>query len=486
MPLIFPSVIGLTDLGGHLGRFAVQLDGGQSESLRQWYSFRWDLIPNLGTDLLMQLLAPILGLEPALKLIVIAIVGLQLTGFVLLARTAHGKVPVTALFALPLAYSFPFNFGFINFALSTALATFALALWIALGDAGQPAKRWLIFVPIACLLWICHLAGWALFCVFAGSDELIRQTKRGWRSLSLGVAIAALSCLLAPWLIKFSLQPAQAAIGEISGFFDFTMKFSFLLQVVRDRSMIWDIASAVLMLAAIGWFHSSTRFERHDGLALGVTIAFGLYLLVPHVLLGSYFADMRLVPMIMAISLIAVRPGENFPKHLANGLAIVGFVFVGLRFAGNGISLAIHDREFSQDLALLDAVPRGSQLVTLVERRCDTLGEWNSERRTHLAGYAIARRQAFGNDQWMIPGGQLLTVHNPAAGPFAKDPSQQVSDRSCEGWSSLEQAVSAMPASVPMMWVIGGEEPRSWPGWHEIRRSARAAVYSRDSIELQR
>ncbi|MFO3796683.1 MAG: S1C family serine protease, partial [Anaerolineales bacterium] len=35
-----------------------------------------------------------------------------------IAREVHGRIPPTALFALPLAYSYPFQFGFVNFALS--------------------------------------------------------------------------------------------------------------------------------------------------------------------------------------------------------------------------------------------------------------------------------------------------------------------------------------------------------------------------------
>ena len=102
----------LTDLGGHLGRFAVQIDAAQSHggsaSLRHWYSFHWHIIPNLGTDLLMQALAPHVGLEPALKVIVIAVAVLQAAGFLMLARVVHGHLPPTALLALPLVYSYPF------------------------------------------------------------------------------------------------------------------------------------------------------------------------------------------------------------------------------------------------------------------------------------------------------------------------------------------------------------------------------------------
>ncbi len=80
--------------------------------------------------------APIFGLELAVKLIVIAIPVLTVTGPALdRARgEVQGRIPATALFALPLAYSYPFQFGFVNFALAMALALNLFGcLWLRMG-----------------------------------------------------------------------------------------------------------------------------------------------------------------------------------------------------------------------------------------------------------------------------------------------------------------------------------------------------------------
>ena len=58
----------------------------------------------------------------------------------------HGRIPPTAFFALPFIYGYPFLFGFVNFALSVALAFLAFGLWLRLGrlgqnEASQPAVR---------------------------------------------------------------------------------------------------------------------------------------------------------------------------------------------------------------------------------------------------------------------------------------------------------------------------------------------------------
>jgi hypothetical protein len=97
-PLWWPGIPPLTDLPGHMGRYAVQLDGGNSADLARWYHFEWRWIGNLGVDLLVQILGPTLGVEAATKLVAIAIPMLTVAGFLAVAREVHGRVPPTAFF----------------------------------------------------------------------------------------------------------------------------------------------------------------------------------------------------------------------------------------------------------------------------------------------------------------------------------------------------------------------------------------------------
>lgn len=103
VPLLWPDVPPLVDLPGHMARYRVQLDGGAHPWLADWYDFRWQLIGNLGVDLLVVPLAKLFGLELAVKLIVLTIPALTVTGLLWIAREVHGRIPATALFALPLA-----------------------------------------------------------------------------------------------------------------------------------------------------------------------------------------------------------------------------------------------------------------------------------------------------------------------------------------------------------------------------------------------
>src|SRR6476646_6949980 len=73
IPLLYPPIPPLVDLFGHMGRYRVELDLANSPFLQRYYDYHWAAIGNLGVDLLIIPLGKLLGLEPALKLIILAI-----------------------------------------------------------------------------------------------------------------------------------------------------------------------------------------------------------------------------------------------------------------------------------------------------------------------------------------------------------------------------------------------------------------------------
>jgi hypothetical protein len=86
IPLLKPDIPPLVDLPGHMGRYRVQLDMGNVPWLGDWYVFQWSMIGNLGIDLLIVPLAPVFGLELAVKLIVISIPALTVLWLLWIAR----------------------------------------------------------------------------------------------------------------------------------------------------------------------------------------------------------------------------------------------------------------------------------------------------------------------------------------------------------------------------------------------------------------
>ena len=219
IPLLYPPIPPLVDLPGHMGRFAVQLAQGTSTPLHRYYAFEWELVGNLGVDLLVIPLSKLLGLEVAVKCIVIAIPALAALGIVAISREVHGRITPTALFALPLAYGYPFIFGFVNYCLSMSMALAAFALWLRMQRANWYWRRALLFLFIAPLLWVAHVAGWATLCLMCAASELVHQydLRRPWL-LSLGSAAfqgLALASPLALMLVWHSKATGASSAGWV-------------------------------------------------------------------------------------------------------------------------------------------------------------------------------------------------------------------------------------------------------------------------------
>src|SRR4028119_1625405 len=73
LPLLLPPIPPLIDVPGHMGRYKIALDLGQSPPLQAFYEFHWALVPNLGADLLVVPLAALFGLEPAVQIVALGI-----------------------------------------------------------------------------------------------------------------------------------------------------------------------------------------------------------------------------------------------------------------------------------------------------------------------------------------------------------------------------------------------------------------------------
>ena len=479
LPLVWPDIPPLLDLPGHMGRYRVQLDGASSPALQAYYLFEWRLIGNLGIDLLVMPLARILGLELAVKLIVLAIPPLTVAGFLWVAREVHGRIPPTALFALPFAYNFPFLFGFVNYALSMALAFLAFGLWLRLARLGRTRLRALVMVPVSLLLWICHAFGWGTLGVLAFSAELVRQFDRG-RGLFMSGFWAALHCLaLAPPMALMLLWRSEAG-GATGDFLNFDAKLDWLRMVLRDRWEIFDQASLALVGLVILWALVSRRIAFSRNLAASALFLTIVFMALPRIVFGSAYADMRLAPYLFAVALIAIRFPDGTGARLLKAVAAAALAFVVVRTSATTASMVLYDRSFDRELAALDHVPPGARLVSFVGRNCRE--PWGMSRMLHLPGMAIVRKHAFSNDQWTMAGAQLLDVRYREAWPFMRDPSQVVTPVPChrEVWLSANEAMAHFPRDAfDYVWTIDppAYDPAFAADLRPIWRSGRSALY---------
>ena len=496
-PLIWPSTPPLVDLPGHVGRYRVELDLHSSPSLQQFFEFKWAMIGNLGVDLLIIPAAKVFGLEPGVKLLVLLIPPLTTIGLLWVAREVHGGVPPTALFALPFVYGYPFNFGFINFALSMALALIAFALWLRLASPIKRRLRSALFVPISCAIWMAHAFGWGALGLLVWSSELVSARDSGRRWL-LAAAQAAVKCLpLAFPLLLMIVWRGAGVAGNTQGFFRPLLKVWAILAALRDRWLLWDCLGVGVALVLIGSALLDKHVEFSRRLAIPALALFGVFLVLPQRVFGSEYADMRLVPFLLMLAILAIRLREPVAPALNHRLALLGGLFLLLRLTGNTVSFAIADADARSRLAALDYVPVGARVLSLIGDTCG--GTWEMTRYSHFGSFVIARKQGFSNDQWQLPGAQLLRVKYAPAIPFDADASEVTISPECErrirvrdgwqnpgsrGWTrTADAALDRFPhKAFDYAWLIRPEgfTPKPRPGLDLVWRGRDSLLFKVD------
>ncbi|MGZ8281670.1 MAG: hypothetical protein ACXWUN_01815 [Allosphingosinicella sp.] len=479
LPLFWPDVPPLLDLPGHMGRYRVQVDLATSPELQRFYEFEWALIGNLGVDLLVQVLAPLIGLEPAVKLVILLIPALTTAGLLWVAFEVHGRVPPTTLIALPFAYNFPFLFGFANFALAMALALNAFALWLRLARLGRPWLRSAIFAPLSVVLWVVHAFGWGTLGVLAFSAELVRQYDRGHNFIVAGFRSAVHCLALTPPLALILLWRSEAG-GRTTDWFNMERKLDWLHMVLRDRWELFDTISLGIAAAVILWAMVSRRMTYSRNLAASALFLSIVFVLLPRIVFGSAYADMRLAPYLFAIALVAIRFPEGGGRRLVTMLGMAGLVFFLVRTAGTTASMWLYDRTYDRELAALEHVPVGAPMVSFVGRPC--VEPWGMSRLVHLPGMALVRRRAFSNDQWTMAGAQLLRVNYPKGWPFVGDATQIVTLRRCRGevWRPVNAAIAEFPRDAfDYVWMINPppHDPALVKDLRPVWRSGRSVLY---------
>jgi hypothetical protein len=291
-----------------------------------------------------------------------------------------------------------------------------------------------------------HVARWHI--ATAGPESplhLYYRIQRGWIG-NLGTDLIAL--------------PLIPLIGPVAA----ARLMTVLIMLLTGAAMLWlsrevhgRIAPAALFALpfAYGWpFQMGfVNFALAQALALAALACIAGFLVLPRLLLGGSYVDMRMMPAIWILALLSIRPPAA--ARLAGLVALAGLAFFVTRTAATTISFMLRAGEQRAELAALPAIPRGTALLSLVARPC--LTPWSDIRPEHLAGHAILVRDAFANEQWAIPGQHYIGVRYSRAAPFETDPSQLVYPDGCrEQGHSLSHALATFPrAAFSHVWIIG-------------------------------
>ena len=433
LPFAFAALPQQSDFPAHLARYRVMLEGGSDPALARWYQFHWQLGGNLGVDLLMRLLGPVLGLEPAARLVGAAIPVLTGLGLIAVERALRGRVGLGAVLAMAAVWSPAMALGFANFCLSLALALFAFAGWIKLEGRRERAA---VFLPAACAVWLCHMAGWGVLVVLVGGYELSRK----------GLLRGALAC----WPLLLPLVPVLAAgsAGGVSygeGLIGY--KLGIWLKAMRVHDAGLDMLLPLVLLAVVYLAERSGRVDRRLGWgALGLVLA---SLLLPRHLSGADYADYRLTAVALMVLALAIDwPAPRAIMLAAAAATLARVVPIALAWHGQA-------QQLETMLSVLDQVPQGARVAGAVDA---PEAPWALNPFEHVPCYATVRRGALVNAHFVGNSFNLMELRGAPAG-FA-DPSQRII---VPPGTRPDLAHFAPARDADYLWYIGEMEPQALP-----------------------
>jgi hypothetical protein len=402
LPFLVAPLPILPDLFTHIGRYHV-MNHLDDVWLSRYYAFDWHITGNLGVDLLMVWLGPMLGTEKAAYLIAALIPPLVVLGIYRLARAVHGRVPAPAYLAILLIWSFTFQHGFVNYWLGVGLALHIAASWVAMRTAALWRRG--VFAFFAALVtWLCHTSAWGILGLLIAGIEFARDKR-----------LKRFVLRMLPWaspLVPMLIWRATKGGGELFERWRPMAKLRGLTQMLRAELEWFDVASAVLVILLALWLHIDKRFQHDRGLRLAALALILVSIILPSTVLSSYFADVRLFAPLLMIAFLAVT---HVPPRAARLLALGGALLFLVRIGETSIGWIQRGNEIEEDLAALQKVPMGARIAVLAHS--SECGVWPLAGRNHAASLAIVRRHAFVNTQWDIPGQHLMRpIYNEGQG----------------------------------------------------------------------
>jgi len=364
-------------------------------------------------------------------------------------------VPPTAFFALPFIYGYPFLFGFVNFTLSVGLAFVAFGLWLRLGRLERTKLRSWLFAPISLIVFFCHTYGWGLLGLMCFSADAVRLHDRGrtwWRA---GLEAALHTSVMTLPILVMLIWRSETHGGQTIDWFNWKVKWRWIYSALRDRWKWFDIASLIVPALVFVYALFSRKLELSRNLAFSAIVLAASFAVLPRIIFGSAYADMRLVPYLIAVGLLAIRFRGPPARTMAQVLAVIGLLFFATRTIATTISLKMAADDQSAKMQAIDLMPRGARVISLVGMTCQEY--WPLLRDGHLGAMVIVRREGFSNDQWLLEGVNLLDLKYRAAGYYAADPSQLVRPNRCV--DPLHRTIDDSLVSLPRkdfdyVWLI--------------------------------
>jgi hypothetical protein len=426
IPIFVVPVPPITDYPNHLAGCYALAYWQTDPALGQMFSAHWQVIPNIGIDMILPQLMHILSPLTAGRIILALCLLLPTTGTAALGYAyfrQHSFWQIAAGFA---AFNGLFLMGFMNFELALGIALWAAAGWIAYRDR-FPLLTVFSAAMAGALAFFVHLVGFFFFALLIGSYELSvvwqtdPRTREGRRFLLQRAALLAAALVIPAVLYPIStLEKVDAPVGWLH---PFLQKSSDLFVSFRAYSLTLDAVTVGPVLAFF-IFCLLARKARVSRAALICCVALFLtYLVVPRALKGVYFVDLRLPVMLGFMIFAGVMPTGLSSRTRSAAVLVLTLLFTARIAFITGVWIE-SQRDVNDVRQVIASVTPGSRVLAADVLRRDNPAWYASmpiSRRLpeltptywHLASFVLLDRRAFWPTMFTSEAQEPLHVKEP-------------------------------------------------------------------------
>jgi glycosyltransferase involved in cell wall biosynthesis len=387
LPVILAQYPPGVDLPSHLARAFINYQLPYNEYFQQYYTFEWDILPNLGIDVVLWPLIRILPPYIAGNVFVGLTILLMFAGVAMLRRELYGRVGLMPLFATLFVYNFQILLGLANTYLGIGLVLVSVAVWMR-ANHWNWSSRLLVSSGLSVLLFFTHLIPLGFYAATIGlmrASEIYNERKFDWRKETVLVGQFVIPFIL--WLqVKAPTHGATTIFGP----------FRERLIAVSSPVFFGTTSASVLagvLLALLVWLLIYRRIKVAPVMKWSIILLALICLILPVNLLGIGLFNSRL-PLLVALLMVAsveiVIPEHRLRHALIAGLIIIAAL--GLNNA-NTVIAECNDRR-AEFIDALEVIPSGARILSVTESKldlqaCPTIYNW------HMAELAVIEKSVF-------------------------------------------------------------------------------------------
>ncbi len=319
----------------------------------------WALYPNLAMDLLIPRMARLISVENATRLFLLLSQFLIVGGALLLERVVKGRVHLAGFAALMMLYCLPFTWGFLNFEFGLGVALWCIAVYLMLMERAWPL-RFVVNVVFVAVLFTAHFFALGVYGATLGLYELWRARDRKVRYREV---ISRLAMLAIPVVALFAvMQWTAGSIGSDGTTWSLEFKPVWPFRIMNGYNMTVSAATGLALMASL--FLAARRgVLKLEPAGIWLAIGFALlYLAIPSSLLGTSFADLRVIPA--AALIIPAFSSLRLPSRRWNMAALAAVAGITLaNLAVVDVVWLSYRADYAAIIASFHRIDRGSRVL---------------------------------------------------------------------------------------------------------------------------